>query len=306
MAKHLQLGFELGAHTADVAEQCCFELGALAVTLSNARAERDDQAVLEPGPGEQRLWEATQVEALFDGACSAATLIAQLAQRLAIEPSAISAAPVAERIWEREWLRDFHALRFGERLWVCPSHERIEQANAVVVTLDPGLAFGTGTHASTALCLQWLDAAAGASGNTSESAWPPARVIDYGCGSGVLAIAALKLGAGTAYAFDHDPQALLATRENAERNGVGGRLCLCEQAGEIPSGADLLLANILASVLIERAAQFAALLRSAGRLLLSGILTAQEEEVAAAFAKWFDIGRFASRDGWVALAGNRR
>lgn len=299
---HLQLGFELGQLEADFAERCCFEAGALAVTLSNAHDDRDDQAVLEPDPGEQRLWEATRVEALFDAHCSASALIEQLAQLLSIDAAAITATALAERIWEREWLRDFHALRFGARLWVCPSHERVEQTDAVVVALDPGLAFGTGTHASTALCLEWLDASAG---TAPRAGWPPQTMIDYGCGSGVLAIAALKLGVRTAYAFDHDPQALLATRENAERNGVGERLRLCSQAEQLPRDSDLLMANILAPVLIERAADIAALLRGAASLVLSGILAAQEEEVAATFTKWFHISRFASRDGWVALAGTR-
>lgn len=299
---HLQLCFELGQLDADFAEQSCFEAGAHAVTLSNAREHRAEQAVLEPAPGEQRLWAATRVAALFDDTRGACALIEELAERLALDPASISLTPVADRIWEREWLRDFHALRFGERLWVCPSHERVEQGDAVVVALDPGLAFGTGTHASTALCLEWLDAAARAA---PLGRWPAQNVIDYGCGSGVLAIAALKLGARAAYAFDHDPQALTATRENAERNGVSAQLQLCTHAEQLPNGSDLLLANILAPVLIERAAAFAALLRPEGRLVLSGILAPQEEEVAAAFAKWFHIARFASREGWVALAGTR-
>ncbi|HEY4974142.1 MAG TPA: 50S ribosomal protein L11 methyltransferase, partial [Steroidobacteraceae bacterium] len=165
-----------------------------------------------------------------------------------------------------------------------------------VVRLDPGLAFGTGTHPSTAMCLQWLDA----------TVQPGVQVVDYGCGAGALAIAALKLGARRAYGFDVDPQALLATRENALDNGVAERLQLCERAGEIPPGCDLLLANILAGVLISLSAQFAALLPRGGRCLLAGLLEAQESEVASAFLKWFDIARFASRDGWVALAGTRR
>ena len=302
MAMHLQLGFELGELEADFAEQCCFEAGAVAVTLSNAGEDRDEEAVLEPAPGEERLWDATRVEALFDETERASALIDQLAQCLGITSSAISAAPVAERIWEREWLRDFHAQRFGERLWVCPSHERTDQSDAVVVALDPGLAFGTGSHASTALCLEWLDEAARA---TPGSGWPPDCVIDYGCGSGVLAIAALKLGARMACAFDHDPQALLATRENGDRNRVSAKLRLCTQAEQLPTGSDLLVANILAAVLIERAAHMATLVRPSGRLVLSGLLAAQEEEVAAAFTKWFHIIRFSSRDGWVALAGRR-
>jgi len=292
----LELSFELGALDPASAEAACLAAGALAVTYSDA----SDQPVLEPAPGELRLWRHTRLQALFDAQHADAALIATLAAVLGLPSSRLQARAVANRIWEREWLRDFHALRFGERLWICPRHESVADPDAVVVRLDPGLAFGTGTHASTALCLQWLDGAAlagmGLAGRT---------VLDYGCGAGALAIAALKLGARRAVAFDIDPQALLATRENAEDNGVADRLQLCEQAADIPPGCDLLLANIIADVLISLLPRFATLLRPGAGLLLSGILDQQEAEVAGAFAKWFDIGRYASRDGWVALAGKR-
>jgi ribosomal protein L11 methyltransferase len=186
-------------------------------------------------------------------------------------------------------------MRFGERLWICPRHETVADPHAVVVRLDPGLAFGTGTHASTAQCLQWLDGMP-LSGRA---------VLDYGCGAGALAIAALKLGALRAVAFDIDPQALLACSENAVDNAVADRLQLCERAADIPPGCDLLLANIIADVLVSLPQQFAALLRPGSELLLAGILDHQESEVASAFMKWFDIRRYASRDGWVALAGKR-
>jgi ribosomal protein L11 methyltransferase len=212
-----------------------------------------------------------------------------------VECSRLTAHAIADRVWEREWLRDFHAMRFGRRLWICPRHESVADPEAVVVRLDPGLAFGTGTHPSTAMCLQWLD-------GTSVSG---RDVVDYGCGAGALAIAALKLGARRAYAFDIDPQALLATRDNAIDNTVDDRLQLCERAGDIPQGCELLLANILAEVLISRNQEFAALLPAGGRVLLAGILADQESEVASAFLKWFDMRLFAQCDGWVALAGTR-
>jgi ribosomal protein L11 methyltransferase len=287
----LELSFELGLLDPASAETACVAAGALAVTFSDA----SDQPVLEPAPGEVRLWRQTRLQALFDAQRADVALVATLASVLGLPPSQLAARAVADRVWEREWLRDFHALRFGERLWICPRHESVTDPQAVVVRLDPGLAFGTGTHASTALCLQWLDGRALAG----------QAVVDYGCGAGALAIAALKLGARRAVAFDIDPQALLATSENAADNGVADRLQLCERAADIPPGCDVLLANIIADVLVSLQPQFATLLHPGAELLLAGILDHQEAEVASAFAKWFDIRRYAGRDGWVALAGRR-
>jgi ribosomal protein L11 methyltransferase len=302
---HLELVFELGALDPEAAEAACFDAGAMAVTLSSSPGAAEPP-VLEPQPDEVRLWPHTRVQALFEDVGTPArqsALRTALAARLGLESERLALRAVPERVWEREWLRDFHALRFGEHLWVCPQHETVEQSDVVIVRLDPGLAFGTGTHASTALCLEWLDAAART--QPTGGAGGAIDVIDYGCGSGILAIAALKLGARRAYAFDHDPQARLATAENAARNGVSERLRVCERVEELPARCDLLLANILAAVLIAQAEQFAARVRSGGELLLSGILAAEEGEVAAAFAKWFDMRRFALRDGWVALCGTR-
>jgi ribosomal protein L11 methyltransferase len=288
---YLELSFELGELDPGLAEMACIEAGALCVTFSDA----SNEPVLEPGPGDMRLWRQTRLQALFDGQRAEPVLIATLAAAIGLESARLTARAVPDRVWEREWLRDFHAMRFGQRLWICPRHESVADPEAVVVRLDPGLAFGTGTHASTAMCLQWLD-------GTCVSG---CDVVDYGCGAGALAIAALKLGARRAYAFDIDPQALLATRENAIGNAVGERLQLCERAADIPRGCELLLANILAAVLIARNQEFAALLAPGGRLLLAGILADQESEVASAFLKWFDMKLFARREGWVALAGRR-
>lgn len=287
----LELSFELGLLDPASAEAACVAAGALAVTFSDA----SDQPVLEPAPGEVRLWRQTRLQALFDAQRADVALVATLASVLGLPASQLAARALADRVWEREWLRDFHALRFGERLWICPRHESVTDPRAIVVRLDPGLAFGTGTHASTALCLQWLDGRALAG----------QAVVDYGCGAGALAIAALKLGARRAVAFDIDPQALLATSENAADNGVADRLQLCERAADIPPGCDVLLANIIADVLVSLLPQFATLLHPGAELLLAGILEHQEAEVASAFAKWFDIRRYAGRDGWVALAGKR-
>jgi len=252
--------------------------------------------VLEPLPGELRLWKHTRLKALFAAPAQGGALVAQLAAQLGIEPQQIAARTVEDRVWEREWLKDFHAMRFGARLWVSPHHEPVTDPGAIVVALDPGLAFGTGTHASTALCLTWLDAH-GAAG---------ARVIDYGCGSGVLALAAAKLGARAVHCFDIDPQALLATRENAAANAVAHSVHVHAQAATLPAGIELLLANILSSTLCTLAPQFARLLRPQGTALLAGILEHEVPEVTAAYAPCFDVARWAARDGWVALSARRR
>jgi ribosomal protein L11 methyltransferase len=287
----LALSFELRGLDPQRAEAACQLLGAFAVTLSDAR----DDAVLEPGVGEVRLWPATRLQALFAGHADGETLSARLAGALELEPDRVALEWLGARHWEREWLRDFHALRFGTRLWICPRHEQVTERGAVVVTLDPGLAFGTGTHPSTALCLEWLDA----------EVTPAMTLIDYGSGSGILAIAAARLGAAHVAAYDIDPQALLATTENAAANGVAGRLSVHADPATLPPQSQALVANILAGPLCELAPRFAALVQAQGRVLLAGILAEQAEDVAAAYAPWFDIAPWAGRDGWVALRGHR-
>jgi ribosomal protein L11 methyltransferase len=288
----LTLSFELGGIEAQLAEDACRAAGALAVTLSDAL----DEPVLEPAPGEIRLWRSTRVQALFGAGEDRGAVRTILQCCLALRPEAMEFAMLADREWEREWLRDFHAQRFGRRLWVCPQHEQVDEAGAVVVRLDPGLAFGTGTHPSTALCLQWLDA----------HLIPGSRVIDYGCGSGILALSAAKLGASSIAAYDIDPQAQLATAQNASANGIGTQLQVCSTAAQLPADCDVLLANILAGTLCALAAEFAQRVGSGGRVLLAGILDEQADVVAAVYAPWFHIGRYATREGWVALDGTRK
>ena len=288
----LELTLELAGLAAQQAEEATFDSGALSVTLTDSR----DDAVLEPAPGEVRLWPATRMQALFAAGTDADTLVSSLAQQLGVDPGRIRARILEDRPWEREWLKDFHAMRFGTRLWVCPHHEVVTDPAAVVLRLDPGLAFGTGTHATTAMCLTWLDAHAPLG----------ARVIDFGCGSGILAIAALKLGARRAWCHDIDPQALLATAQNAQANGVANATVICEAATALPPAADVLLANILSGPLCDLAARFAALVRPGGHLILSGLMEHQEAEVTAAYDAWFDITPIAVREGWVALQAVRR
>ncbi len=273
-------------------EEACFEFGALAVTYTDQR----DDPILEPAPGEFRLWPHSRLQALFSFDSKPEEIVAGLVHVLRIEPQRISVQTLADRVWEREWLRDFHPMCFGRRLWVAPHHAHVHTQGAVIVRLDPGLAFGTGTHATTAMCLAWLDE------NTREGE----LVVDYGCGSGVLAVAAAKLGARAAHAFDIDPQALTAARTIPLPTTSDARVHVVERDADLPTGADILLANILCAPLCELAPRFAALLRPGGKIVLAGLLRTQADEVTRAHAPWFDIAPFATRDGWTALAGSRR
>ncbi len=288
---------ELDELDAEHVEQACFEAGAVSVVLTDCR----DDAILEPAPGEVRLWPATRLQALYTEPLTANAL-AQLAIDIGCAASRLQVSEIADRVWEREWLRDFQPMRFGDRLWICPSHASVDDANAVVIKLDPGLAFGTGTHSTTRLCLEYL-AARAASDARSASGTP--LVIDYGCGSGVLAIAALRLGAAHAVAYDIDPQALTATRDNAEANGVAQALTIANEAPQAPLTADLLLANILSGPLCELAPRLAALLKPGGELVLAGLLEEQAAEVIAAYSPWLTLRPWRSLDGWVCLAGTR-
>lgn len=288
------MSWDLERQSPDEAEAACLACGAIAVTFVDAD-EHDRSPVLEPAPGELRLWPAARIRALFPPDSDREGVVRALSGALGVDPGLLHAREVADRAWEREWLRDFHAMRFGTRLWVCPHHEKVEDPDAAVVRMDPGLAFGTGTHPTTALCLEWLDAN------------PPAgaEVVDFGCGSGVLALAALRLGARSASCFDIDNQALIATRDNAAANGLTDRVLLCDSAAAIARGADLLLANILSGPLMELAPCFADILRPSGALVLSGLMEHEAGEVTRAYDAWFDMRPFGARESWVCLFGQR-
>jgi len=290
----LEVSLDLGRLAADDAEAACLCCGAIAVTFVDAD-DRDLSPVLEPAPGEFRLWPAVRLVALFPPQTERDAVVRALSRALGADPEQLCAREVEDRAWEREWLRDFHAMRFGQRLWVCPRHERVEEPDAAVVIMDPGLAFGTGTHPTTALCLEWLDS------------HPPREgaVVDFGCGSGVLALAALRLGARSASCFDIDPQALIATRDNASANGLSAQVRLCESAESIPRGADLLLANILSGPLVELAPLFTDLLGPGRELVLSGLMEQDVAAVERAYDTWFDMRTFGIRESWVCLWGRR-
>ncbi len=290
----IELRLECPREQADALSDALTEAGALSVTLSDAA----DDPVLEPPPGEAPLWPRVIAVGLF-GAETDVDVVLQTAQAtLGLDaPPAVTVTPVTGQDWERLRLDELRTLRFGERLWVCPRGRTVDDPDAVVVMLDPGLAFGTGTHPTTALCLEWLD----------SQARPGDRVIDYGCGSGILAIAAARLGASAVLALDIDPQALTATGENARANGVAESVTAALPDDAPAFAADCMLANILARPLIELAPRFAALLGPGGRLAVSGILADQADAVAAALTDaGFAISGRAARDGWVRIDAIRR
>jgi ribosomal protein L11 methyltransferase len=287
-----EIEFPLGTLNPAAVEDTLTEIGALSITFS----DRGDEPVLEPKPGEVRLWSDTRVRALFDESHDALESLTGLAERLGPEVAAgASVRGVESRDWERVWLEDWTALRFGTRLWICPTTEPPpKDPEAVVVRLDPGLAFGTGTHPTTAMCLETIDALA----------LDGRSVVDYGCGSGILGIAALKLGARRVVAVDLDPQALVATRENAVRNGVSDRLDTRE-VGAALAASDLVCANILAEPLIELKPVLTAACAMGGDLILSGILKSQAPRVLAAYGSHFDMVRVLEREDWCCIRARR-
>ena len=292
----LRIDIDIAATEVASVENHCLTLGAVAVTLVDQR----DDPVLEPAPGEIRLWPATSLQALFaadaDGRLPDARHLLDLLRELTgLAPQCLRTLTVEDRAWEREWLRDFKPLRFGARLWIVPGDLAVPADAAVVVHLDPGLAFGTGTHPTTAMCLRWLEAQVD-SGKT---------VVDYGCGSGILAIAALALGARWAHAFDIDLQALLASHENATRNGLRARLGLVAAARDLPP-ADIVVANILAGPLATLAPDLCALVRPGGQIVLAGLLADQVEGLCRTYAPWIELDCAAREGDWVLLTGQQR
>lgn len=287
----LKLTVEATEADAVVVEAALSELGALAVTLTGA----GEDPVLEPAPGATPLWSRLRVTGLFEAERDATTLTDSLRPTLPNSAS-IAIELMQDQDWVRAWLRDYRPMRFGTRLWICPSNARVAARDAVVMELDPGLAFGTGTHPSTALCLEWLDAAE----------LRGKRVIDYGCGSGVLAIAAALLGARQVHAVDIDPQAEIAAADNARRNGVAERLDIGKPADLAIASAEVLVANILAAPLIDLAPRFAALVKPHGLIVLAGLLDHQGDGVRTAYEPWFELDAGMSRSGWLRLAGRRR
>lgn len=270
--------------------------GASSITLTDA----GDKPVLEPPPGETPLWPDVRITGLFSGETNFDALAADLKTSLGLDTlPAHEIMTLENRDWEREWLKDFTAMQFGSRLWISPGDTRVDAPDAVVVRLDPGLAFGTGTHPTTALCLEWLDSIDVAG----------KRILDYGCGSGVLAIAGILLGAGQAVAMDIDDQAVRATTDNAERNAVRDRIQVSNHPRGVAGEFDVVLANILARPLIELAESICTHVKGGCLLALSGILSEQVGDVLAAYQPWIEFAEpeYREQDGqtWARLNGRR-
>ena len=282
-----------GAHAEEIGD-ALIESGAVSVTFQDTH----DNPVYEPLPGETRLWGDTDAIGLFDAETDMQQVIGMLEQQPQPGPGfRYKIEQIEDKDWEREWMDNFHPMCFGKRLWICPSWREVPDPGAVNVMLDPGLAFGTGTHPTTSLCLNWLDSQ-DLTGKT---------VIDFGCGSGILAIAALKLGARHAIGIDIDPQAIQASRDNAERNGVSDKLDLYLPHQQPPGlSADVVVANILAGPLRELAPLIGVLPVSGGKLALSGVLASQADDVCSAYTDKFVLDPVAEKEEWCRITGQRR
>lgn len=287
----LQVKVDATAQDASEVEEALLSTGALSVTLE----DQQDQPILEPGVGETPLWQYTRLIGLYPAETDTNLVTRQLESKLGKHDN-MRWEILEDKDWQREWMQYFQPIQCGDRLWVCPSWKEPVDPQAVNLILDPGLAFGTGTHPTTFLCLRWLDGIDLGGAN----------LIDYGCGSGILAIAALLLGADRAVCVDNDPQALIATADNVSRNGLDiGKVSTC-QPEELPVREyDVVVANILAAPLIGLASRLAHLTRLGGRLCLSGIIAEQVEEVRQAYEGWFDFDPPASLDGWYRLTATR-
>lgn len=288
-----QLKLRLCAEELEAAEALLWQRGALSVSSSDAAGKDDtSEPLFELEPGDAPLWDRLLLTALFSQEAELGDLCREL--RSDFPDSAAEIETLAEQQWERVWLEGFRPMQFGERLWVCPSGHEPPDPAAVNVMLDPGLAFGTGTHPTTAMCLRRL------------ASVPPEGlgVIDYGCGSGILAIAAALLGAWPVFAVDHDAHALTACRENCRRNNLTETRVMTVSPEQLPAlQADLLLANILAGPLLELRERFQALVRPGGAIVLSGILGEQADRLRRAYGERFDLEPVTTEGEWALLAG---
>lgn len=287
----IQIKINSSSEYAEILGDALEEEGAVSVTFLDSQ----DTPIFEPLPGETRLWGNTDVVGLFDAESDLHQVVANMKKSGQIkDENSYKIEQLEDKDWEREWMDNFHAMQFGKRLWICPSWRESPDPDAVNVLLDPGLAFGTGTHPTTALCLEWLD------GLDIEGK----TVIDFGCGSGILAIAALKLGAKAAIGIDIDPQAILASEENARRNGVEDKLTLY-LAGQQPETlkSEVVVANILAGPLRELAPQICTLLADNGELCLSGVLAQQAPSVCDAYQDEVSLEPVVEREEWCRISG---
>lgn len=290
----IQLKINTTGNDAETLSDALIESGAVSVTFQDTH----DNPVFEPLPGETLLWGDTDAIGLYDAETDMKEVVAMLENEPLLGKGFVhKIEQLEDKDWEREWMDNFHPMRFGERLWICPSWRDVPDPTAVNVMLDPGLAFGTGTHPTTAMCLQWLDSL-----DLNDK-----TVIDFGCGSGILAIAALKLGAKHVVGIDIDPQAIQASRDNAERNGVSERLSLYLPKDQPENlSADVVVANILAGPLRELAPLISVLPLAGGHLGLSGILASQAQSVADAYQDKFELDAVAEKEEWCRITGVKK
>ena len=291
----LQLRMDTQPDLVNALEDLMLATGAVAVTME----DNADQPVLEPGVGETPLWGQTRLTGLYPADTEMTNVLAAFPEE-ALRQANHRTEILEDKDWEREWMQHYHPMPFGRRLWVCPSWLEPPEPNAVNLLLDPGLAFGTGTHPTTALCLAELDG----------MALEEASVVDYGCGSGILAVAAVKLGAGSALGVDNDPQALVATRDNAIRNSIPTDALETALPGDFDKAAwrgraDVVIANILAGPLVELSGTLLDFLKPGGTLLLSGLLQNQASALCSSYRDHIELRVASERDGWVCLRGNR-
>ena len=288
----LQLLIDVPRERSEILEDAIIECGAVSVTLEDAA----DQPIFAPGVGERPLWDNCTVKALFPATTDTNQIILQLSS--AIQPAVTARWELLEdKDWTQEWKKYFQPLKCGDRLWICPSWIEAPEPDAINLSLDPGMAFGTGSHPTTHLCLRWLD----------KQDLVGKTIIDYGCGSGILGIAALLLGAEKVIAVDIDPQALLASRDNAQRNNISDEKLVTYLPDDVPTElrADVMLANILAAPLIQLAPAISDLTAQGGTLCLSGLLESQIDYVCAPYLQYFDFSAPAIESDWTQLSAQK-
>lgn len=294
----LQLTLEATHSNSEQLSELLTQAGAAAVTMQDAH----DDPIFEPPPGSTPLWKELLLTGLFEADADMDAVLKTIEQGYGSCPN-YTLNPLEDKDWIREWMDNFKPMAFGDRLWICPSWHEPPQPDAVNIMLDPGMAFGTGTHPTTSLCLKWLDK------NFNQLSHRPIDVIDYGCGSGILGIAANLLGSEHVYAVDLDPQALIATQANAEKNQVLNNIetLSVNEFNKKHSALQcpLLLANILAAPLIELSAMLASHVLPGGKIVLSGILAEQADKVSSAYQKWFSIDDITREGDWIRISGTK-
>jgi ribosomal protein L11 methyltransferase len=292
----LSLKIESGDQTADLLSDALLDLGAISASIEDAHAETPQEQALfgEPGDPPPGLWQQNIVSALFADNVAIPDILQSLQQMTGLQGLSYSSEIIAEQDWVRATQSQFAPIRIGDRLWIVPSWHDAPDPDALNIILDPGLAFGTGSHPTTHLCLSWL----------REQVTGPLTVLDYGCGSGILAIAANKMGAGRVIGTDIDPQAIEASLYNASNNQASAEFYLPDQLPEVQ--ADIVVANILSSALTVLAPALAATCKGGGRIALSGILEPQAKQVSQVYEEWFDMEAPVPMEGWVLLTGVKR